>query len=251
MMRKKRHKSFFEYLSVIFIITFILSCNEESTQKKGYVETINSGKLTVLCEDGIYDLMKPAAAKYDSAYPKVKLIFNKTTARDAMAQLLAGKARVILISRGYMKDEDSLMKAYNVEPYLQLTLCEDALVFYVRNDFPLDTINSTQIKEFLTKENVKLSQFFPVLKTEPKLICNSHLSSEYEQLREQAADGKPIVEQIILMPDYDSVMKYIYRDSNAIGIGLLSQVVKDKGLRPLLIGFYDSTGKYINPKPVH
>ncbi|MFH1049695.1 MAG: substrate-binding domain-containing protein [bacterium] len=252
----KKIKKFFSRFPVyiFFLLSFtFFACNKSDKDPKasGIYESVNSGTITCLVDEAVWDFMQPVFNMYDSAYKEIHPTFLKVTSREAMAQLLAGNVKVIVTPRDYLKDEDSLMKAFKVEPHERAIYAIDGLVFYVNKDFPLDSISDSQIKEILSKPDKKLKDYFPHLKKEPVFVCNDYTSSEYANLQKIVLKGTPSKNKIIFQKNSELVKKYVRENPDAIGIGYLSQIVKDADLKGLMISFVDSSGKYIFPHVVH
>ncbi len=239
------------------IISFLLfhscnSCNDKETpNKEDYPETMNSGNLTAYCDESISNLLDSALVLYRIDYPRVNLTLETGNARQVMAKLLAGEARVILTARDYLSDEDSLMKIYNVDPHLRMPMAYDALVFFVNMDFPLDTLNSAQISEFLQSEKNVLTKHYKDLRIEPELICPNVNSSEYANLMSLCNDNKNIARRIKFLEDSKSVKEHINQNNNSIGVCFLSEIVNDTSYKLLKIGFVNPDGRSIRPRQVH
>lgn len=242
---------------LIFAISSLLfSCGggDDPEAEGGRWENMNEGKLTVLCEEGAWNLMQKPFKWYSEFYPKVELTPKKVNTHEAMKKLLAGdtiEGRAIIIARGYTKREDSLMKKFRVEKHQREPLARDGLVFFVQEDYPIDTLKASDLEALLTDDSRKISDFNPKISEETLFATNSHNSSEYVNFKEMVLRGKKMRKKLKLFQSADSVKEYVAANKNAVGIGYLGQVVKDGRFKCLALGYTDSTGKYINAKPVH
>ncbi len=232
-------------LLLIIPLFFLVSCGKKEQ------EVVENRKILVYCDESIYKLILPCVQHYDSTGSVVKVDLRKTTAWDAMAKLLARETDAIIIARDYTRYEDSLMKAFNVFPHPRLTLAQDALVFYVSKDSPLDTITDEQIRNFLTDKNFSLKKIYKQLPDEPIIAVNSPLSSELVNLNKLVLKGKLIKRPLKIFQSHDSVKIFVKGNHLAIGIGYLSHLYAEPDLRPLPISFFDSIGKYIFPHNVN
>ncbi len=239
----------FQVLIVMGI--FILQSCGGNQQNGGDEVSINKGKITIYCDESLISLMDKPFQMYDSVYPDIKLTVNVVNAREAMAKLLSGNAKCVIVARDYLKDEDSLMKAFKVVPYERMKCAEDGLVFYANKNFPLDTLTDSQLKDVLGNEKSTLKSIYPILKKEPKFIINNYLSSEYANLSKLVLGKLPINNKLIVFSTPDSVKSFIQKNYLDIGIGYLSQVVKDTAVKCLRISFTDTAGHYIFPHVVH
>ena len=247
-------KDAIKYAVLFFSFLILISCGEEEKKADGnsneVTETMDSGELKVYCDESIYEVMDSAFYMYNEFYPKVKFSSEVVHSRKAMSLLLSGNARAIVIARDYLKDEDSLMEAYGVEEHLRMKIAEDALVFYTQPDFPVDTLNATEIKDVLLNKK-KMKDIYPQLKSEPQFVINDPNSSEYSNLRQIVLDNQFIKHSHKILDGHDSVKYYVKNKENSIGIGYLSHVVKNPDYKKLRIGFTDSTGNHEMPQAVH
>ncbi len=246
-------KRFFPALG-LSIVFFLYSCSNDQPQAKpGEVEESGtSGKVTILCDESVYDLLKAPVRMFDSTYAKADVTFESTPARRAMGELLSGKAKGIIIARDYLPDEDSLMKAYGVSKHERQILAKDALVFFTGKSFPIDTLNREQLKNVLMAKNITLKSIFPQFQTEPVFAINNQNSSEYANLVTLVTNGVQPEHSFKTFQSADAVTAFVKSNPNVIGIGYLSHVALDTNLKLLKIGFKnDSTGKYVTPKIVH
>ncbi len=256
MMKQSEYQNaIFKFLISILSIILLHSCNSDKQKEEhkveDYPETMNSGNLTAYCDLSIASLLDSAFIMYKVDYPRVNLNIETGNARQVMAKLLAGEARVILIARDYLRDEDSLMKVYNVEPHPRMEMAYDALVFFTNKDFPLDTLNAEQIAEFLQSDKDVLRKYYKQLKSEPELVCPNINSSEYANLHSLAARTQPILRKIKFVENFEAVKEYIATNNNRIGVCFLSQIVTDTSFKLIRIGFVNDKGRSIRPRQVH
>lgn len=231
-------------LSAICILILVLfGCGKkDATPDQNQKDGI---KLTVYCDEAIFKLMTFPFQQIDSILVNDEVSLQKVTAFDAMAKFLAGDAEFIVLARDYSHREDSLMKIYKVNSHIKMPVAHDALVLYTQNGFPLDTISDVQIKAIFTQKGTSLQQYFPKLSSEPEFVINSNLSSELENLKTQICSNEPITKKLKVFGSSDSVIKYVTENKNTIGIGYLSQVINIQEVKPLNVGFDDSTGRHI------
>ena len=208
-------------------------------------------KLNIYCDDAIYNLVKAPVLEFDTISLKIDINLVKTSAFDCMAKLLGTEADAILISRLYSGKEDTAMAKYGLKPHLRAPMAYDALVFYTDIDNPIDTITKEQLTKILTDREYNFSNLNNKIKNNFDFVCNSHLSSEYFNLKYEVLNGKKIEKNIKLFSTSDSVINYVLNNKQAIGIGYLSQVIKIPDFKCIRISFTDSSGKYYQPYQVH
>ncbi len=239
-------------LSVLAVTAIIISgCDDKPKPNPDQnVETVRAGKAEILCDESIYELIKNIKPVYDTAFPDAKIVLKAVTARAAMSELFAVKARGIIVARDYMRDEDSALKANNRQTHPHFLIAKDGLVFYVKSGFSLDTISKSQLSELLLNPTQTFKNYFPNLSSEPSIILPSTNSSEYANILRFITNNQLPKHSYIVVESPDSV-KLLVKNGMGIGVGYLSQIVKDTSLKALMIGYDDSTGEHVSPKPVH
>jgi ABC-type phosphate transport system substrate-binding protein len=212
---------------------------------------MDSGKVEIFCDSSYKFAMDSVFQMYRQRYQKVDLTVQYVNARNATAHLLSGKTRLAIVGRNYLPDEDSLMKAYNVKPYYKMDIANDGLIFFVKPDFPLDTLNTDILQNYFTGDK-QLTQLLGHSKVQnPEFVIAEQNSSEYGNFTDLVCKNKPITKKMVLLPNTDSVLKYIDEHPTSIGIAYLSQV-QGKFYKILRIGYRDSAGTYIPAtKPPH
>lgn len=244
-------KIFLSLLLFALLDFAFISCNQEKNDT-GNMQAASKDTINVLIDEAIAPMLEEPFKMYRESKPEIVLLTKVVKSREAMALLLSGKTKVAILARDYMKDEDSIMNAYGISPYPRKLFAQDALVFFAQKYFPIDTLNTILAKKLLTEKDISLVSYFPQLKTEPEIVINNNLSSEFANMFMLAAENKPIQKRLKTFSSSDSVVSYVCDNFNAIGIGLLSQVVIDGRLKCLRMGYVDSTGTYVPAtKPVH
>ncbi len=234
------------------LLLILAACGETKPKVDGeYVETMTSGKLTAYCDDSIFELMDTTFTLYAKAYQNVELTIKTGTSREVMSQLLSGNARIIVIARDYLADEDSLMTAFEVPRHPFEEIANDGLVFFTTKNLPLDTMNADHIEKFLTDRTQNFGTFYPQLPAEPILVTCEQNSSIYQNLQLLAANSKQIQRNIKLFSTVDSVRQYVAENPNSIGILYLHHIHNRDEFKPIQIGYTNENGRYISPKPVH
>ncbi|HRT68232.1 MAG TPA: substrate-binding domain-containing protein [Bacteroidota bacterium] len=238
---------------ILLVSSFLfVSCNknEQKVEDTNQYSQWNSGSLTLYVDDELSPLVDSIIPLYKKSYPKVTLEVKKVTSREGMALLLNGKAEIVLQGRGFLKDEDSSIKEYNVQLPEPWEFAKDALIFYTNVDNPNDTLNAKDIEDYFANPKLTAKKALKI-NWNPEFVISSPNSSVYAQFRHYVLKDGKTQRQLKVMPTFDSVKSYVAKNKNAIGIGYLGQVIGDLRFRPIMLGFYDSTGKYITPKVVH
>lgn len=237
---------------LIIIALILISCDNKYEEKTPEdVETINSGKLSIHCDEVIRHVLDSAFSMYMVDYDNVELKVEYSNSRNVMSQLLSNKTRVIVTARDYLSDEDSLMNVYKQKKHKRFEIAYDGLVFFVNKDFPIDTLNSNQIEASLVGGE-SLKKFTSGLNFEPTFATLNQYSSVYANFNSLIVKDKPLKKKVELFSNIDDVKKHVSANNSIIGVGFLSQLVNDNTFKMLRLGFEsDTLSKYITPKPVH
>lgn len=248
-----KNNNYFRYL--FFLIYFlqlilIFGCNDNNKTSSDQYEAWNSGEIEIFYDNQNSVMLDSVFKMYEKAFPNVKPKFTPVSSREGMRLLLNGKAKIVLQSRGFLKDEDSLIKYYNItfpEPY---PFAEDALVFFTELNSAIDTLNAKNIEEYFSDLNTKSIQKLgtPI---EPTFVICEPNSSIFANFQKMVLKGNTLQRKSKFFATPDSVKDFVASNPNTIGIAYLSQINGDLRFKPLKIGFDDSTGKHIRPKSVH
>ena len=234
---------------LFFTIILLCSCGEKKNITLT-TETMDSGNIEIFCDSSYLFAMDSVFKMYQNRYPKVELKVNYTNARNVTSHLLSGKTRVAIVGRDYLKDEDSLMKHYDVSEFYKMLIANDCIVFFGQTNFPLDTINTHILTEHFTNHK-KLQNQLVSLPFEPEFVIAEQNSSEYGNFVNLVCKRNKVSNHPKLLPNTDSVLEYVNRHTNAIGICYLSQV-QGKFYKILRVGYNDTNGNYVSAsKPPH
>lgn len=237
---------------LVFIALILISCDNKYEEKSSEeVETINSGKLSIYCDELIKPVLDSAFSLYSVDYDNVDLTVEYTNSRNVMSQLLSKKSRIVVLARNYLSDEDSLMQVYELDKHKRFEIAYDGLVFFVNKNFPVDTLNANQIESAIINGK-SLSNSTQGLDFEPSYTTVDQYSSIYANFNSLIVKDNPLKRKVELLDNIEAVKKQVASNNSIIGIGFLSQLVNDNNFKMLRLGFdSDTLKKYITPKPVH
>lgn len=239
--------------TLITLLSFFISCDNNSGKtgkNQGQYEAWNSGEITIYYDKDLSNMLDTVFKMYEKAFPDIKAKFVPVSAREGMALLLNGKAKVVLQSRGFLSDEDSLMKAYNVTLPEPWEFAKDALILFTSSDVKIDTMNTRNIENYFDNYNLTPQSSLNI-NYNPEFVLPEINSGIYSNFRNLILKNKKTQRTLKTFSSIDSVKTYVANHPNSIGIGYLSNILGDLRFKPIPLGFYDTTGKYINPKPVH
>ncbi len=248
----KKNRTFL--IALLIASTIQIACNESNSEKpkanqSKSEQSINEGKLVVYVDTLLIDLLKPVFKFYNESYPNIDLTVNYVNSRKAVSYLFSGDAEAIVLSRNYLKDEDSLNKEYNLRRP-EMIMAYDGLVFFTNGKLNLDTLNDEQIYNILTQHK-KFTDFYSNLKSEPELVTTGINNSHYQNLIFTACRNNSLTKNIKLVNSTHDILDEVKKDNNKIGIAYLSDIVKKPEFKMLRISFINKEGKRIPPQVVH
>jgi ABC-type phosphate transport system substrate-binding protein len=238
-------RCFFVCFAVISTM-FMSSCTEDRQQQN--YESPVAGKDTIYVEDVLYPYFLEAKPKYDSVFENAEITLIPVNARRGMSLLFSDTASCVILARDYLRDEDSIVKSMSL-PFQKIEIAKDGLVFFVSKDIPIDTMNLSQLEEMLSGTSINAIQKKVVL--DEALCIPSMQSSEYAGLLKYFSKGNSALSVTFKQYENRDSLKAQVRRSKSIGIGLMSDILKDSTLKAIRIGYTDSTGKRVAPQIVH
>jgi len=242
-------------LAAFLLIGVLASCTasrEEQTGSPEEYETAIRGTTEIHVDEEIIDLLGPAKELYDEAHPDAHVTLVARPALDLADDIIEHRVRGIVLARKWLPGEDSIVNEDRGDEGFPTTeIAKDALVFYAAPSFPLDTLNADDIRIWMNGGTVD-RDVYPELRTAPVFVVPGLASSVYGNVINQITQGtEPVSGTVAALPNRDSVREAVIADERLIGIGYMSQFINDSSVKMLRLGYTDSTGEYIRPKPVH
>lgn len=206
------------------------------------VETAKTGSITVLVDEQIIDLIRPAVALFGQQHPYSTITLQPVSAREAVSKLFAQEAKGIIVARDYLTDESAVVNDRQ-QAFPRTHIATDALVFFASASYPRDTIGAEEIQQHVMGQGESLRGI--------TFVTAGANSSLVGNIINVVCNGRTPVANLSELPDVPTVRKRVAASASLIGIGYLSQLHNAKDVKLLRVGFTDSTGKRVSPKPVH
>ena len=140
-MKQKKNR----LISVVFFSLLFSSCN--STQQA----TPTSGSALIYTSSSLEKFSTTLGLTFESHYPQARIDFARFPSRAAVESLLFGAAQEIILDRPLVAAE-SLAAVENGIPIYQYGIATLPLYFAVHNENPVQAIDSTALRRFLTGE---------------------------------------------------------------------------------------------------
>ncbi len=237
------------------VLATVVSCTTKSERSDGTpedYETAIRGTVEIHVDEEILPLLLPAKELYDEAHPDARVTLVPRSALELADDMIEHRIRGAVMARQWLPAEDTAVRDdRGGEGFPTTMIARDALVFYAAIDFPLDTLNADDIRTWMAGGTVA-ADVYPQLKKRPTFVVPGIASSVYGNVINQITGGvQPAKFVMAALPHRDSVKQAVLSDPTLIGIGYLSQFVRDSSVKMLRLSYTDSSGSYIRPKPVH
>jgi hypothetical protein len=207
-------------LLLIVLLGIAVGCKEEQPQG----ESLFRGNATIACDQEVARLIAPQVDSFALHHEGAHINLETTTALDAMQRLLTGRVRAAIIARDYLPQEDSLLRAYSIEPHKRFLIATDALVFVTAGQTALDTASDEIVRRTLRGERTWLAKY--------RWSVPNVSSSLGAHLRTIA--GGAVHMAALAVPTGDSTIAVVRQGKSDVGVALLSQFLRQKAVDPSL-----------------
>lgn len=230
----------------------LLACTRQNSGGGEPSETAIRGTVEIVCDEQIIDLMRPGKILYDSVHPDAHVTLSPRNALDAADALIRHDARAIVLARDWLPEEDSIIKNdKGPEGYPRTMVARDALVFFTSKRFPYDTMHADDLNRYIATGTFDLKAY-PRLKKPPVLVVPGSNSSIYGNVINVICKGRPPANGVVTsLGNREATVRRVAADPGMMGVGLLSQFVRDTTVKMIRLSYTDSNGVYESPKPVH
>ena len=225
----KQIKIFFILSSIIF---FIEGCRPEPK------ETPTKGYLKCFSDESLINVVRDEKDLFTDLYKNAKVDIEVVKAREGIAAVLNGDAKMFVSSRNLNAEEKEFVINTKSEVRI-LKFCFDALALIVNENEPMDKLTVDELKELLLSNKRNLKIYIP----EPN-------SGVYEIIKNEILKGEKPDGVKILNGEGDVVTK-IKSGRHAVGIIGLNVLKNIDGIKILSVGTKDNIiGSYSFYKPL-
>lgn len=237
----------------LLLVLGLTACTESAQRDSSQTETALSGSISVSVDPEIINLLGSAKALYDRAHPNASVTLVSANVQSTMDRMISHQERIAIIARDYTPSEDSAIANDPTDTLPRTLLGRDALVFFVANDFPYDTMNANHIRQWLGGDRGVIASYPRLVKDPTFIISGDASGSIYGNIVNVVLEKKksPDRLRIASVPDHDSVVRAVQTVTGSIGVGYMSQVLRDTAVKPLRLSYTNTDGSHEWPKPVH
>ncbi|MBU3742222.1 MAG: hypothetical protein FGM24_08040 [Candidatus Kapabacteria bacterium] len=214
----------------------------EQSKPDPNIETAKTGAVTILVDREILDLVTPSVDLFRKQHPYATIKLQAVTAREATSALFAQEAKGVIVARDYLPDEANILKERQ-QDFPRTHIATDALVLFTSKAYPADTVSADDVRAHLMGQRSSLGN--------TTFVTTGASGSLVGNVINMICGGSTPTANLSELPDVQAVRQRVVASSSLIGIGYLSQLRSANDVKLLRVGFTDTTGKRIYPKPVH
>lgn len=223
--------------AILFLLVFLSGCDQPVDKKTGKpLDTITTGALKVMIDEGYKPIMASAIDVFDSVYSQAKIDAIYTSEAEAVQALIKDSVQLIVISRKLSEEELSYFKARGFVPYMT-PIAHDAVAFIV-NPANVDTVfTNDQLRDMLTGKTTNWAQVNPKSKLGPiRIVFDNPLSGTVRYCKDSIGGGANLPSTASALKTNEEVINYVSKQKNAIGIISANWIsdTDDKGVQKFL-----------------
>ena len=209
-------KNKFVFFSAFIFLFVFQDCSDNKPKED--VDTPIKGKIRLSIDENIQSVTDELIDAFESSYPEAFLIQRYNPESRVMDDLFGDSSRLAVMTRPLKKEE---IEWFTAKTFLleQIKIGSDAVVFVVNKENPDSTFTVAQIRDILSGKDTLWSQLRPGLKDERiNLVFDNPASSNLRYLRDTLLNGQKPGSNCFALSSGDSVIAYVNRNPNAIGV---------------------------------
>lgn len=228
---------------LIFLgLTFLAAgCGDDP---KAPTDTLTKGAISISVDETYRPVIEQQLKVFDSSYPEAKITPAYKPESECFTDLLEGKARLILVTRKPLPEEE---KAYEARKIVtsSLAVARDAVAVIVHPESADSMLSLAQIRGILTGQ----------YKTPYRVVFDNAGSSTLRYITDSLIPGQRLGPNVYAARGNDSVVDYVSKNPAAIGFIGLSYVADPRDtktgafLSKVRVAAIqnDSTGEFVKP----
>jgi len=228
-------------LFTLACLSFI-SCKDDDSAPK---DTPNSGTIEIAVDETYKPVIEQQLHVFDSSNPDAHIKVHYKSEAECIKDYLAGKVRLILVTRELSEEEQKYASAKGIVPS-SLALARDAVAVIVNKQNADSMLGLAQLRGILTGQ----------YKEPYNVVFDNGGSSTLRFIQDSILKGAPLGKNVFAANGNDSVVKYVEQHPGSIGLVGLSHVSSDTDVNntgafisnvTVAHIFNDSTREYLQP----
>ncbi len=191
---------------VVIVAAFFASCaNNADVKEPG--DTMTSGTIDISVDETFKPIIQEQLKVFDSSFPEAHINVHYKPESECLKDLLDEKARLILVTRQLTAPEKSVYEQKKILTQ-SLELAQDAIAVIVNPAAEDSMLSVTQLKGILTGQ----------YKTKYTLVFDNQGSSTLRYITDSLLKGEKLGPNVYAAKGNDSVVDYVAKNPNAIGL---------------------------------
>ncbi len=200
----------------IISITFLFACSNSRTFSD--LDTPISGKVRLSIDENIRALSDELIDAFESSYPEAFLLQSYNSEANVLQELYNDSSRLAIMMRPLKPEE---VKWFQAKTFIleQIKIGSDAVVLLVNRDNPDSLFTVEQIRDIISGKDSLWSQIREGSTLgRINVVFDNPGSSNLHYLTDTLMPGKSIGKNCFAVNSNDSVIAYVNRNPNAIGV---------------------------------
>lgn len=220
----------------------ITACGEDPNTPK---DTPNSGTVDIAVDETYKPVIEQQLHVFDSSNPAAKINVHYKSEAECIKDYLAGKVRLILVTRELSEEEKKYCESKHIVPNWR-ALARDAVAVIVNPQSPDSMLGMAQLRGILTGQ----------YKEPYNVVFDNGGSSTLRYIQDSILKGAPLGKNVFAANGNDSVVNYVAQNPKSIGLVGLSYVSSDSDVNntgafiskvKVAALYNDSTQEYLQP----
>lgn len=220
---------------------FLAGCGPDP---KAPTDTLGAGNISISVDETYRPVIEQQLKVFDSSYPDAHITANYKPESQCFADLIDGKARLILVTRTLRLDEQKVYEERKVVP-TAIPIARDAVAVIVHPDAEDSLFSLSQIRGIIAGQ----------YKKKYTVVFDNGGSSTLRFITDSIMGGQALGSNVFAARGNDSVVDYVAKNPGAIGFIGLSYVSDPRDTKT---GAFltrvrvaaiqnDSTGEFLKP----
>ncbi len=204
--------------NLLALLIIIVACDNATKDGKP-LDTIDSGEITVACDESLYPVIDAQHKVFESQFPRAKLNLIYTSESEAINLMLSDSARIAIVTRSLFDNELAILNQQKISKARHTSIAFDAIAFILNNSNTDTSFTLEQIKGLLSGEISNWKQ----INTKSKLgdiqvVFDNPASGAIRLLKDSVLKGIELGKNNYAVKSNPAVIDYVKNNPNAIGI---------------------------------
>ncbi len=204
-----------KYKLALFFVPLLAfyACNSHDNPLAYQTDTHGRGKATILIEESFKRLFDTSIYTFESQFPKADITPEYLSENQIIEDFFANKAKTIVITRDFTKEEKEILKKKQVEVRSD-KVAIDAIAIIV-NPANMDTLMTVdQLKEILTGKQSTWNS----LGSKIKVVYDKPNSANFNYLKNYCGGEDKMNKELFAVNSNEEVINYVKKNPSALGV---------------------------------